>query len=162
MTLEPLETARLTLAPLSADLARRLLSGDPHGLRAAEGWPQEDTMDGLRMSVRRGHPPGWLVLREGAVIGDCGLHGLPDSRGAVEIGYGLAPGWRGRGLGTELVGAVTEWLLHEPGIRMVRARTLANNQAGRRVLEKAGFRERGTENGELLFELTSTMAESTS
>ena len=45
---------------------------------------------------------------------------------------------------------------------MVRARTLADNQAGRRVLEKAGFRERGTENGELLFELTSTMAESTS
>lgn len=153
MNLEPVTTARLTLTPISRDMCRRLLAGNLDGVRAAPGWPQEGTFDGLRMSVERGHPPGWLVVHEGVVIGDCGLHGPPDAEGRVEIGYGLAAGLRGRGLGTELVPAVSGWLLDQPGIRVVRAHTAPDNVASRRVLEKAGFRERGTEEGEVLYEL---------
>jgi RimJ/RimL family protein N-acetyltransferase len=115
-------------------------------------------MDGLRMSVERGYPSGWIVMHEGAVIGDCGLHGLPGAEGQVEIGYGLAEPWRGRGLGSEVVGALAGWLVVQPGVRVMRAHTLPDNKASRRVLEKAGFRERGLEHGEVLFERRSAAA----
>jgi RimJ/RimL family protein N-acetyltransferase len=34
---------------------------------------------------------------------------------------------------------MTDWLFGRPGTRTIRARTLANNTASRRVLEKHGF-----------------------
>jgi len=43
-----------------------------------------------------------------------------------KIGYGRAEGFRGRTYGTELVGAMTKWLLAQPGIQAVRASTLAD------------------------------------
>ncbi|MBO0702133.1 MAG: GNAT family N-acetyltransferase [Candidatus Dormibacteraeota bacterium] len=152
MILEPLTTPRLTLTPISTELARRIVAGDLSGVRAAPGWPHADTMDGLLMSVEHGHPSGWFVIHEGAVIGDCGLYGPPDPDGNVEIGYGLAEGWRGRGLGTDVVRALADWLEVQPGVSAVRAHTLPGNLASRRVLQKAGFRELRVEHGEVLYE----------
>lgn len=153
MILEALATARLTLTPISSELARSLVAGDYSGVRAAPGWPHKDTMDGILMSVEHGHPSGWLVLHRAEVIGDCGIFGPPDADGHIEIGYGLAEGWRGRGLGTELVRAIVTWLLMQPGVRAVEARTLPENIASRRVLTKAGFRERGRDAGQVRYEL---------
>ena len=144
----PIETPRLRLEPLSTELAHAILAGDFSGLTAGRGWPHSDTADGLRMALLRGHPPGWLILLRGAaehaddiVIGDCGTHGPADADGTIEIGYGLAPRYRGRGFGTEVVTALTRWLLAQPGIRRVRARTHVGNVPSRRILEKAGFRQ---------------------
>src|SRR5690349_25177773 len=77
MELHPLQTARLRLEPLTMETARAILSGDlsglaAAGLTAADGWPHEDTADGLAMAVKTGHPPGWLVTVGGTVIGDIG------------------------------------------------------------------------------------------
>jgi RimJ/RimL family protein N-acetyltransferase len=48
--------------------------------------------------------------------------------------------YRGRGYGTELVEAFSQWLLGQPGIRRVVARHVpAANVASRRVLERVGF-----------------------
>jgi RimJ/RimL family protein N-acetyltransferase len=135
----PLRTARLRLEPLTTASARAILAGDLAGWRAAEGWPHEDTTDGLAVAVNSGHPPGWLIIANGAVIGECGTHGPVDEAGSLEIGYGLAAPHRGRGYGTEAVAAITEWLLGLPEVRQIRARTLIGNIASRRVLEKAGF-----------------------
>lgn len=93
----------------------------------------EDGMDG-----KDGNDGG---IDRDIVIGDCGTHGPADNEGAIEIGYGLAARYRGQGFGTELVAALTRWLLAQPGIRRVRARTHVGNLASRRVLEKAGFRQ---------------------
>lgn len=153
MKLEPLRTPRLTLTPLTADLASRLLAGDLTGVPASTGWPHEDTLDGLRMATKHGHPPGWLVVHRGLVVGDCGLHGLPDDQGRVESGYGLAPEARGQGLGTELVHALSAWLLTQPGVQAVQAHVNPNNTASRRVLEKAGFHHQAQEEDDLLYEL---------
>ncbi len=95
-------------------------------------------------------------MADGAVIGDCGLHGGPDGpvddAGRVEIGYGLAAPSRGQGYGSEVVAAITEWLLAQPEVRQVRACTLTGNMPSRRVLEKAGFSYTGTEDGEAVYE----------
>ena len=135
----PLRTARLRLEPLTTESARAILAGDLSGWRAAEGWPHEDTAEGLGLEVNTSHPPGWLITANGAVIGECGTHGPVDEAGGVEIGYGLAAPYRGQGYGSEAVPAVTEWLLGLAEVRQVRARTLIDNTASRRVLEKASF-----------------------
>ena len=139
--------------------ARAILAGDlsaltTAGLTAADGWPHEDTADGLAMAGKAGYPPGWLVTAGGAVIGDCGTHGPVDEAGRVEIGYGLAAPSRGQGYGSEAVAAVTEWLLSQPGVRQVRAHTLTSNAPSRRVLEKAGFTYVGLDEGEALYQRT--------
>jgi RimJ/RimL family protein N-acetyltransferase len=50
------------------------------------------------------------------------------------------------------VAAVTEWLLSQPGVRQVAAHTLTSNAPSRRVLEKAGFRYVGLDEGEALYQ----------
>ena len=157
MELLPLQTARLRLEPLTMETARAILAGDlswltAAGLAAADGWPHEDTADGLAGAVKVGYPPGWLITADGAVIGDFGTHGPVDGAGSIEIGYGLAAPSRGQGYGSEAVLAVTEWLLSQPEVRRVQAHTLTSNIPSRRVLEKAGFRYLGLDEGEALYQ----------
>jgi RimJ/RimL family protein N-acetyltransferase len=140
LTFERLATARLVLEPIAPEVAGAVVAGDLSGLRVGEGWPHADTVDGLGMAVRHGHPAGWFVTLDGEIIGDCGTHGPPDEAGDVEIGYGLAAPYRGRGYGNELVVAAARWLLGRPAVRRVVAReVLADNVPSRRALERAGF-----------------------
>ena len=138
---EAIETPRLVLVPISPELADAVLSGDLSGVRAAEGWPHADTLGPFRVAVKRNvELPGWFVMLDDLVIGDCHTHGAADAEGDIEIGYGLAAPYRGLGYGTELVKGLSAWLLAQPGIRRVVARHVpVSNVASRRVLERAGF-----------------------
>jgi RimJ/RimL family protein N-acetyltransferase len=107
------------------------------------------------MAVKAGYPPGWFIIADGAVIGDCGIHGPADEAGTVEIGYGLAAPSRGQGYGSEAVAAITGWLLGLPEVRQVLARTLISNAPSRRVLEKAGFQLVDTDAEETVYERAS-------
>jgi RimJ/RimL family protein N-acetyltransferase len=129
----------IVLQPVSAALAHALVAGDLTGVAAGEGWPHADTLDGLGMAVQHGHEAGWLVTLDGVVIGDCGTLGPPNAAGEVEIGYGLAEPFRGRGHGTELVAALARELLARPDVRRLTAKVLKDNLPSRRALERAGF-----------------------
>jgi RimJ/RimL family protein N-acetyltransferase len=136
---ERIATARLTLEPLSREAAAQLLAGDLSAVVAGGGWPHEDTADGLRM-MASGSGQVWLVMAGDVVIGDCGLHAAPDDAGVVEIGFGLADAYRGKGYGRELVRGLCGWLLAQPGVEAVVARgVLEGNSASRRTLEGCGF-----------------------
>ena len=84
---------------------------------------------------------GWFVTlaQDGRVIGDCGTHGWVDDEGRVEIGYGLAAPWRGRGFGIEAVRALVDWVAAQPDVRTVEASVEVGNEVSRRVLERLGF-----------------------
>ena len=152
MKFKEISTERLRLVPFDENTARAVLAGDLAGINAGEGWPHRGTINGLSMAVKRDEPPGWMVTLNGTVIGDCGTHGDADETGVIEIGYGLAEPFRGRTYGTEVVRAMTEWLLAQPGIQAVHASTLADNAASRRVLEKSGFSFTGyDENGQATY-----------
>jgi RimJ/RimL family protein N-acetyltransferase len=151
----PLQTARLRLEPVTAESARAIIAGDLSGLTVAEGWPHEDTSDGLALAIKYGHPPGWLITAGGRVIGECGTHGPVDEAGCVEIGYGLAASSRGQEYGSEAVAAVTDWLIGLPEVRTIRARTLIGNAPSRRVLEKAGFQLVGLDAEEAVYQVAS-------
>jgi RimJ/RimL family protein N-acetyltransferase len=139
LRLEPLRTARLALVPFDEATARAVLEGDLDAVRAGEGWPHAGTANGIGMALARGAPLPWMVLHDAIVIGDCGLHGPPDEHGEVEIGYGLAAPYRGKGYGSELVRAISDWLLRRLAVRSVRATTAEDNRPSRRALERSGF-----------------------
>jgi len=73
--------------------------------------------------------------------------GLND-KGTVEIGYGINPGYEGKGLMTEAVTAVVNWAAEQPGVLSIEAETEPNNIASQRVLEKAGFIRSGISGAE--------------
>ncbi|HEX6937385.1 MAG TPA: GNAT family protein [Actinomycetes bacterium] len=138
-----LRTERLVLVPQTREAALALLEGRDCGLPLAEGYPHADTLDGLRMYVEHGGPDdgGWFVTlaEDGRVVGDCGTLGWTDEQGRVEIGYGLAAPFRGRGLGTEAVRVLADWVAAQPGVRTVTASVEVGNEASRRLLERLGF-----------------------
>jgi RimJ/RimL family protein N-acetyltransferase len=135
--------AHLVFQPINRELALAVASGDLAGLEPAPGWPHADTRDAMALAAAHGAADTWLVTLEGRVVGDCGVHGPVDAGRSVEIGYGLAAPVRGQGYGTEMVVAMSEWLLSRPRIRIIRAHTAVDNAPSRHALEKAGFRRTG-------------------
>ena len=67
----------------------------------------------------------------------------------IEIGFSVVPLWQGRGLATEALEKVLEYLTENEGIPCVTAWCAAENVGSRRVLEKAGMRLLSEEKGGL-------------
>lgn len=84
---------------------------------------------------------GFSVIERatGANVGDCGYKGPPDSESCVEIAYGLAPNYRGRGYATEAARALVNYAFGTGCVRLIRAHTLPEPNASTRVLTKCGF-----------------------
>lgn len=72
-------------------------------------------------------------------IGSCGFKGPPNSRGIVEIAYGINDEWQRQGLATEAVGLLADFCRQQPAVKTIRAHTKPDNIASARVLTKVGF-----------------------
>lgn len=142
----------LVLAPVSRELAAGLVARDFSGITPGEGWPHEDSLDGLQMAAQ-GYGLAWLIILDDLAVGECGTHGPPGPGGVVEIGYGLAAPYRGRGYGRQTVRALSKWLLAQPGIAGVVAHTDPDNVPSRRSLEGAGYRLDGEVRGQCRYVL---------
>ena len=129
----------VSLVPLTAAVARAVLSGDSAVVTAGRGWPHADTYDALRPAVGDDGPGRFLVVVDGAVVGECGWYGPPGPDGEVEIGYGLAAPSRGRGAGTAAVRLLLDWVTARPGVTRVVADTEVGNAASRALLTRLGF-----------------------
>ncbi len=79
----------------------------------------------------------------GAAVGGCAFKGPPNAAGMVELAYGIDPPHRGRGLATEVAGALTEFAFADSRVRIVRGHTKPENTASARILEKCGFHKVG-------------------
>jgi RimJ/RimL family protein N-acetyltransferase len=129
----------IELVPCTVEVAQAVLAGSDPGVPHAADWPHDDTYDALRPLAEHGSGPGtFLVVLDGVVVGDCGWFGPPDEEGEVEIGYGLAPSARGRGVGTRAVEMLLSWVA-EQGARRVRAEVLPGNAASFALLARLGF-----------------------
>ncbi len=76
-------------------------------------------------------------------VGGIGFAGLPDNEGATEIGYALDQKFRGQGIATEAVQALSEWAFLDAGLQVIRAETPVDNEGSQRVLEKNQFQKTG-------------------
>ena len=77
------------------------------------------------------------------VIGSAGFVGPPNEDAAVEIAYGIVPGYQGRGYATEAAAALTNFAFTTGRVQIVCAYTLPQNEPSARVLAKCGFKFAG-------------------
>ncbi|WP_037367136.1 GNAT family N-acetyltransferase [Amycolatopsis orientalis] len=158
---EILRTPRLRLTTwLPEDLDElAALHADPEVMRHMTTGPQrrEATRARLETFIAEHRARGWSKWRvEGAsgFLGRAGF-GVAHRSGHREVGYLLARAAWGAGLATELTQALRRWHEEHPEPALapeLRAYVLPGNAASCRVLEKAGFREAGEEDGQLVFE----------
>lgn len=156
MTLPALiTTVRLRLPLVTPAQATDLIAGNRHP-SFAPGFPRPDDLDACSL-VKELDPWGpRLVVRavDGLVCGTAGFFAAPtphdDGVPETEIGYGLVPDARGRGVATEAVAALVA-AADAAGVR-IRASVAAENAASLRVLAHCGFTQlRGAnEDGELV------------
>lgn len=73
------------------------------------------------------------------MIGWGGYKGAPTDDGEVEIGYAIAPAFRGRGLATLAAQTMRARAFDSSRVTTIIAHTLAEKNASVRILEKLGF-----------------------
>ena len=83
-----------------------------------------------------------MMLDDDSVIGTCSFKGPPVD-GAVEIAYAIDPAHQSKGYATEAAQALVDFAVSADTVRLVRAHTLPDGSASKRVLEKCGFRYMG-------------------
>jgi len=79
----------------------------------------------------------------GTCAGSLGLRVSVPTFRIAEIGYGLRPDWRGRGLTTRAVRLVSNWAFYRAGLARLELGAAVDNAASRRVAGRAGFRPEG-------------------
>ncbi|MFT3846174.1 MAG: GNAT family N-acetyltransferase [Lacibacter sp.] len=75
------------------------------------------------------------------LIGSGGYKGKPTNDGTVELGYEIAPGYRNRGLATEMTNGFIENAFKDTRVKSIIAHTLGQDNPSTRVLQKCGFKK---------------------
>ncbi len=137
-----------TLALLSAALEGRNALEVLLGVSVAEDWEGfPEALPTIRASYERnpeGHVWGslfFIELEGPTLVGFGGFKGSPSSDGVVEIGYAIAPAFRGQGLATDAVAQMVQRAFEDGEVRAVDAHTLGHDNPSTRVLQKTGFRK---------------------
>jgi ribosomal-protein-alanine N-acetyltransferase len=139
----------LAVIPASTTHLQALLEGDAaferdFGMRVPAGLVGFDGMlEHALAALRDGVEPRWsthlFVHRvDRAVIGIGGFTG-PPAQGAVEIGYSVAPEYRGAGLATAAARRLVTAAEQSGEVRLVVAHTLAAPGPSTAILRRLGF-----------------------
>ena len=120
------------------------------GSPVPDGWPEfpeaiPSTLDFLQHASESDRPWSMQLFVEtssGALVGSGGFATPPDDR-TVEIGYEIAPGFRGRGLGAASARALVDRAHQSGQVDRVVAHTLAGPNASTGVLLRIGFEHIG-------------------
>ena len=135
-----IETERLRLIPVTAEDAADMRAGWRQE-RWHPDYPRPDDVDAASL-VRPGDEGHWgprhVVLGVEAV-GSIGCFAAPDDEGEAEVGFGLVPDVRGRGVATEALRGLLA-ATDAAGARL-RASVDPANTASLRVLARCGFSE---------------------
>lgn len=110
------------------------------GVAIPAGWPHFPEAFAPGGPGADPHWPSYLIVSpaDASLIGNGGYYG-PPAAGAVEIGYEIAPAFRGRGFATAFVRTLIARAFADPAVDAVIAHTLAEKNASNAVLKKAGF-----------------------
>ena len=117
------------------DPATEVLLADEHAARGSVNWDAGDTREWLSQADFEQN--AWAVENEGRLV----AIGAVNVRGELFDGWlTVHPEFMGRGIGSALV-RIAEDRARELGAQSLRLGTLAENVAGRRLLEEAGYRD---------------------
>ena len=107
---------------------------------------REETRGVIEWSMQEYETRGYgfyatVLKEEGCLIGRCGLlYQIIDGVDDVEVAYGLAPAYWGRGLATEAARATKEYGFRKLGFSRLISIIDPENFASQRVAEKNGMR----------------------
>ena len=140
-------TERLALRryrPEDAEQLHQYLGMDP-AMAQYSGWNPYAILETAQETVQRfiagyddEHSYSWVMDFDGVIVGTIGAYDYQDDH--IEVGLSIVKNWRGRGLATEALRKVLEYLTENEGIPCVTVWCASENIGSRRVLEKAGMR----------------------
>ena len=85
------------------------------------------------------HNPTWVITEaDNRWIGTVDFR--PDGHGAAEIGFMIAPGHRGRGVGTAAIRLACTWALNQWGQQVITWKAFTGNVGSRALAQRVGFR----------------------
>lgn len=84
---------------------------------------------------------GIVMIEKDELVGDIGVFFDGDDGGAAEVGYTLGTRAQGKGVATEALGLLLDYLALTQGITKVSAVTDLRNQPSRRLLKRLGFKD---------------------
>lgn len=87
----------------------------------------------------------WALVERSSdsLMGRVSLGNLEFNDASAGVAYWMAPAWRGRGLCSQAVVAVSRWAFDEAGFHRIGLEHSVSNAASCRVATKAGFRVEG-------------------
>ncbi len=94
----------------------------------------------------------YQIVEDGRVIGGIGYHGPPQG-GVVEVGYGVVPAVRGRGVATSALRQLLEAAAGLAEVKRVVGRTTEDNVASQKVMLAVGMQLVGRDPDFLHFEI---------
>jgi RimJ/RimL family protein N-acetyltransferase len=94
----------------------------------------------------------YQILIDGVVVGGIGFHGPPRD-GLVEVGYGVVPDYRRRGVATEALRRLLELAVSLDGVRRVCGRVGEDNVPSQKVMAAVGMQLVGRDPDFLHYEL---------
>ncbi len=151
---QQLETPRLILRRAQAEDTEAMFvnwASDPEVTRYLT-WPTHESVDTthtvLESWIAEYEKPNYyqwmIVLRDlGDPIGTISVVHHKDAIASAEIGYCIGKNWWNKGIMTEALQAVADFLFDEVGINRIEACHAVNNPGSGRVMEKCGMRLEG-------------------
>jgi [ribosomal protein S5]-alanine N-acetyltransferase len=150
-----IETANLNLEVCKIPHLEALLAGEAafkeqFQLQVIDGYIEfPGALEWMLKQLQAGADPAWgsyLIIHRAdrALIGLGGFKGAPDEEGMVEIGYGTAPEYRGKGYATEAARGLIDHAFMQASVQKVWAHTLAEPNASTHVLRKSGVENIGS------------------
>ena len=85
----------------------------------------------------------WAIVFEGEVIGCIDVVDMSERNERCEIGYCMGRKWWNRGIMTEALNAVMDFLFNRVGVYHIMARHATANPASGRVMQKCGMKPQG-------------------
>lgn len=149
MSFRQLELVCATADLLECWMADPAELGEELQLQIPSGWPEfpEAMPYTLAVLAEPGADAAWWMYffvdrTAGQLLGSGGFKGAPVD-GRVEIGYEIAPEFRGQGLATQAAGMLVEKAVSSGSVQIVQAQTLPGSNPSTAVLSKLGFRRAG-------------------
>ena len=84
-----------------------------------------------------------IAAEDGAFLGLVLAPRIEDDARTAELGYVVAPAARGRGVATEALRQLTEWVFAERGMQRLELLISVENSASKRVAERCGYVREG-------------------
>jgi len=127
--------------PESVQFAPQVPYSNPHGVLVNESGPLRWRVPQVKVDPELNK---WFVRfivwkETQEVVGSVSFHSAPDINGMIEIGLGIESSFRNRGIATEALLGMWNWVSTQAGVETLRYTVSPSNSASVHIVNKFGF-----------------------